>query len=157
MHRTEVPRSLSWTCTVPVLCALHCAAAPLLVGLLPALAVSDTMEWLLLWGSLVIAALVAVVGLRVHREWRIPGVLGVGFGVWGLSLAGVFEPLPEVASTVVGSLTVAAALFWNARRSARARRQACGCPGCDDAAAVPEPRRAPRPVLREENASARSG
>jgi hypothetical protein len=142
---------------VPVLCALHCAAAPLLVGLLPALAVSGTMEWLLMGASLVIASAVAVAGVRVHREWLIPGALVVGFGVWGSSLAGFFEPLPEVGTTVVGSLTVAGALFWNGRRSMRVRGRACGCPGYDEAEAIPGAHRDAEPVFREEEASARSG
>jgi hypothetical protein len=142
---------------VPVLCALHCAAAPLLVGLLPALALSGTMEWLLMGASLLIASVVAVAGLRVHREWLIAGVLAVGFGVWGFSLAGAFEPLPEVGTTIVGSLTVAGALFWNARRSMRVRGRACGCPGCAEAEALAFPHPDAEPDFREEAASARSG
>jgi hypothetical protein len=133
MSRPENGQSLSWTCAVPVLCALHCAAAPLLVGLLPALALSEPMEWLLMGGSLVLAAVVIGTGFRNHGLWLIPAVAVGGFVVWAGSLAGWFEPVPEVATTTAGSLAVAGGLFWNSRRSMQVRGSACGCPGCDGA------------------------
>jgi energy-coupling factor transporter transmembrane protein EcfT len=157
MARPATSKTLSWTCAVPVLCALHCAAAPLLVGLLPVLALSSTVEWVLMGASMVLATVVAVAGVRAHREWRIVGVMALGFVVWILSLAGVFAPIREVATTIVGSLIVAAGLFWNARRSVRVRGQACGCPGCGEAEETRSSGPEANPVLRGGSASARSG
>jgi hypothetical protein len=132
----------SWAWTAPVLCAIHCAAAPLLVGLLPALALTSTAEWVLMGGSLVLATVVVGSAVRVHRQRWVPVVAAVGFVVWALSLADVFEPVPEVATTVLGASLVAGALLWNARLSARVRASS-GCSCCDTGACDPDvaPRR----------------
>jgi FtsH-binding integral membrane protein len=121
-----------WAWTAPVLCAFHCAATPLLVGLLPALALTSTAEWVLMSASVVLATVVVRSGIRVHRNRGIPALAALGFLVWVLSLAHAFEPVPEVATTVVGALLVAGALLWNANSSARAHGSTCSdCERCE--------------------------
>jgi len=116
----------TWVVAAPVLCAVHCAATPLLVLFLPALALTAAQEaWLLAFTAAV--AIVAVSpGIRVHRrlEVLLP-VLG-GLMVWGAALADLLHPLPEAAGSALGALVVAAGLFWNARL-----RHQKVCPACE--------------------------
>jgi hypothetical protein len=51
-----------------------------------------------------------------------------GILVWALSLAEAFEPVPEVVTTVAGSLLVAGALFANGHWTRHAEEDSdCRC------------------------------
>lgn len=115
----------TWALAAPVLCAVHCAATPLLVIFLPALALSHAAEAWLLGLTTVVAIVALVPGLRVHgrSEVFIPVVLGVL--VWGGALAHWLHPIPEPLSSSVGALAIAAGIFWNARLRHQATCQTC--------------------------------
>ena len=57
-----------------------------------------------------------------------------GAALWGASLAGWFEPLPETVTSAAGSLTLAAALVWSARIC-----QAGACEVCADDETTDQP------------------
>ena len=83
------------------LCAIHCAAMPLVVTLLPLLGLSflasEPVEWALLGASATLGSLSLCLGFRQHRSRLVFMVLGVAlallvagrifhehhFGIWG--------------------------------------------------------------------------
>ena len=121
---------LGWVTLAPVLCAAHCATAPLLVVIAPALAESAAIEGGLLGLTAIIASLVLPAGMRVHGRVAILMLVLAGLAGWGGSILGLFEPtLPEAGTTIIASLLVASGLFWNARALKKASR--CPCPSCE--------------------------
>lgn len=121
-------RLSTWAPAAPLLCAVHCVAAPLLVTLLPSLNLGEGLEWWLFAAVLPIAVGVLVAELRVHRHRRIPVVVAAGAALWAASLAGWLEPAPETVTTTLGSLIVAGAMVWSARLRHAATCRDCGCP-----------------------------
>ena len=91
--------------TSGILCAIHCALAPVLVPIIPLLAFAEVLEWGLL---LVGMAYVAAMKTDVHR------LSSIGLAVWGFSLLGIFI-LPEVVTTTVGSAMFALGIILKGR------------------------------------------
>jgi hypothetical protein len=132
---TSLP--LGWTTAAPLLCAIHCAAMPALVAMAPALSKNEIVEVWLLGISVIVASGALWFGARRHGRsvvW-IPVSLGLTF--WGASLAGLFQPLPEVLTTTAASLTVAGGLIWNSRFLSTSE-EGCHCPVCEDTTGAPE-------------------
>jgi hypothetical protein len=128
-------------CLSPLICAVHCVAAPLLVGVAPGLAPTPTAEWILLAVAVSIAAPVLVRGVSRTRELLALLTGAVGVLIWLLSVLGTLDPAPEEVTTTLGSLLLAASLVMRMRQragtrithsSARpARHPAAGHPGQD--------------------------
>lgn len=102
--------------TASVLCAIHCAAMPLVITLLPLIGLGfladDRTEWLL-FGLSALLGLSSLCGsyFREHRSHRALVVLAVGLSL--LALGHIVEDriygTGGVALVVLGGLTVAAA------------------------------------------------
>lgn len=113
----------AWATAAPLLCAVHCVAAPLLMVLAPALALDEAHERAVLGASVLLAAAAVALGFRTHRR---PGVwLPVAAG----ALLFLRPPavLPEEAVSIAASLLLAAGTFWSARLRHRATCRRCGC------------------------------
>ena len=107
-------------------CSLHCALTPFLVAAAPALALSEGVERTMWVGNVLLGAVMLVLGpARRNATVILPFV--AGSAVWGGSLAGWFEPLPETVTSVAGSLVLAGALVQSARVC-----QASACAACAD-------------------------
>ena len=91
--------------TSGILCAIHCALAPVLVPVIPLLAFAEVLEWGLLLVGMIY---VAYMKMDIHR------LSFIGLAVWGFSLLGVF-PLPEVLTTTVGSAMFALGVIFKGR------------------------------------------
>lgn len=115
----------AWAIAAPLLCAVHCAATPLLVLFLPALALTHGQEAVLLGFSALVALLALIPGVRLHsrREVFIP--LAIGVFVWGAALAHWLHPIPEPVSSSAGALAIAGAIFWNGRLRHQVSCDAC--------------------------------
>lgn len=118
----------TWGTTASLLCAIHCAAMPSLVTLLPLIglaALADGwVEWSLIGLSAALGTTSLCLGFREHRSRQALGVLGAGLalvalgrilearhaGAWGIPLL------------VAGGLTIAAAHLLNRRLCASCRR-----------------------------------
>lgn len=142
-------RPWGWVTAAPLLCALHCAATPLLVLAVPAFSPWKTLEA----GLLVVTAVLAATALTVgHRRHGRPGAAVVVVGgliLWALSLAHALAPVPEEVTTVTAALLVAAGLVWNSRRLCAAPDPPCACPACDqESEARPAPAAGGAPVRR---------
>ena len=106
-----------------LLCGIHCLLTPILVVSLPFLALGAGMEWGAWAGTALLGMLVLTLGPEGGRI-RHFALLGSGAGLWGTSLLGVLEPLPEWLTSSAGSVVVAGALLLSARRC---EEGACVC------------------------------
>ena len=107
-------------------CAVHCALTPFLAVAAPALALSEGAERALWAGTVLLGAVMLLMGPARRNAAPVLTFL-CGAVLWGASLAGWFEPLPETVTSATGSLTLAAALLWSARIC-----RAGACAACDD-------------------------
>ncbi len=113
--------------TAPLVCAVHCLAAPLFASGAPLLA-SAPAEWGFFAAG---AALPLAASLEAYRHHRRPApVLAVAAAIaaWALSLGGAWWALPEEATTAAACAALAAASVWSARVRHRAACDGCGCP-----------------------------
>ena len=123
--------------TASLLCAIHCAAMPLVVTLLPFVGLSflahELTEWVLLFAAAAIGLTSLCWGYREHRSRRALAVLSLG-----LSLAFCGRVLEEngigwgAVAMVLGGCTVAASHLIN-RALCRSCR-ACHTHGHDSSA-----------------------
>ncbi len=129
MNTSAEPRSRSWA-FLPAACAIHCVLTPIFVAVLPIMQFGEVIEPGLLAVSMVIGAVEARSGLRVHGRWAVGVAVALGASIWSASLLGAFLPsIPEPLSSAVGGLTIAAALFWNGQlRHKRECAEECSCP-----------------------------
>ncbi len=120
----RLERSARWSALLASACAVHCAATPFLAAALPVLAVSEGAEW---WALLVTATLGTAITLMgpARSHARVLGLLCLGVGIWTASLLGVFEPLPETATSPIGSLIFATGMLWSARICRRGDCERC--------------------------------
>ena len=111
--------------TASLACAVHCAAVPLLVAVLPMVGLGflkdERLEWALVASSAIVATASLTSGYRRHAR-RLPlGVLALGLM---LLVSGRFVERGGVALgtalVVCGGLLVALAHFFN-------HRGTCGC------------------------------
>ena len=107
-------------------CALHCALTPFLVAAIPALALSEGVERGLWGGTVFLGAVMLLLG-SACRSFAVVLIFIAGAALWGASLAGYLEPLPENVTSAAGSLILAGALFQSARVC-----QANACAACAD-------------------------
>ncbi len=107
-------------------CGLHCALTPFLAVAAPALALSEGVERALWAGTVLIGAVMLVMGPGRKSGALILTFVG-GAVLWAASLAGWLDPLPENVTSGAGSLTLAGALVWSARVC-----QAGACSVCAD-------------------------
>jgi MerC mercury resistance protein len=128
--QTRLPRRVlgrveAWAAAAPLLCAVHCLAAPLLVALAPALAPGEAAERAFMAASLVLAGVASALGWRAHRRLAPPVIVAAGALLWLAHLTPA--PIPEVAATAGASVLMAAGTLWGARLRHRARCHRCGC------------------------------
>lgn len=88
-----------------VLCAIHCAAMPFLIALLPTLGLglfeAPWVHQTLFVGCFALAMMAVLRGFRVHRRRRVPVVAASGLGL--LAASAFVWPAPCCASPVIDS------------------------------------------------------
>ena len=107
-------------------CSLHCALTPFLVAVAPVLALSEGVERTMWVGNVLLGAVLLVLG-PARKNAAVILTFAAGSAIWGGSLAGWFEPLPETVTSVAGSFVLAGALVQSARVC-----QASACAACAD-------------------------
>ena len=107
-------------------CSLHCALTPFLVVAAPALALSEDVERAMWAGNVLLGGVILLLG-PARRNAAVIFTFVAGSALWGGSLAGWFEPLPETATSVAAGLVLAGALVQSARVC-----QAGACAVCAD-------------------------
>jgi hypothetical protein len=88
---------------------------------------TEAMEPLVQLATLVFAAVMAARGVRVHRRAAVFAPVAAVAVIWVAAGAAGLEGLAETAVAVVGSVAVAAGLWWNARLRHDATCRACTC------------------------------
>jgi hypothetical protein len=122
----------------PLMCAFHCIAAPVMVLVVPGVALSGRAEWLLLSLTGALAAWLFARGWLLHRRVLFAAVGLGGLLLWSLSVAHLTRGVPEAVSTMLGALAVAAAMYGNSRAQRGTSR--CSCPQFDSCDTVAEER-----------------
>jgi len=100
---------------MPFACAVHCAAAPILVAAAPSLSVGHGLEWTLLVATVVIAAFTLNFGIGWREGLRPTLLVAGGITLWIASLLQAFQPLPEDLSTPIAAFIAAGGLIWSSR------------------------------------------
>jgi hypothetical protein len=109
--------------TVGLLCAAHCLAFPLIVGMLPLLGRvgEEAIEHTLIAIALLVGTAAAFLAWRRHQDRRLLVLFALGMGL--LALSTIVESA-DVWLLVPASALVTSAHVWSYRLT---RRQAC-CP-----------------------------
>lgn len=115
----------AWAMAAPILCAIHCAATPLLVLFLPSLALTHGQEAVLLGFSAFAGLASLVPGVRLHGRMEVFLPLALGVFTWGAALAHWLHGIPEPVASSAGAFAIAGAIFWNARLRHRVSCNAC--------------------------------
>jgi hypothetical protein len=134
MQRSDLPTrtiswaSATWPAAVPLLCAAHCLALPVLVLFAPALAPDPRIELAVLGGAATISVAVLAAGYRVHRrgEVWVPATLGIA--LWVIAHAAWLHGPGELALEAGGALLIAGSLIRGAWLRHLALCDGCGCP-----------------------------
>ena len=106
-------------------CGLHCALTPVLVAAAPALALSEGVERAVWVGTVLVGAVMLVLG-PARKNAAVILTFGAGAVLWTASLAGWLEPLPETVTSAAGSLILAGALVLSARVCQTGACAVCG-------------------------------
>lgn len=132
--RSLVPHPWGWASLAPALCALHCAAAPLLVLVAPAVVENPAVEFGLLAVTVVVAVAALSLGVLRHGSPRPMATVLLGVLAWWASLSHVFHPVSEELTTALAATVVAGGLLWNAQLQCTVA-DPCGptCVSCDGA------------------------
>ena len=106
-------------------CGVHCALTPVIVAVMPALALSESLERYVFVGSVLLGITMLILG-PARRHGLVLLTFASGAALWAASLAGRLEPLPENVTSGIGSLVLAPALFWSVRVCQTGECVVCG-------------------------------
>lgn len=120
----------SLSALAPLICAVHCAATPLLVALMPALELSHAVEQWLFVASVPLVGWSLLTGFRVHGDLRPALLTVVGLAMWGGLLAHLFVAATGEWPLVAAALVTVVGLVWNARRRHLFESNPCPCASC---------------------------
>lgn len=133
MARTEgTSAAIGWAAAVPLLCAVHCIASPLLLVAAPALAPGHAAEAMVQAVSAVLAAVMAWSGIRVHGRRAVLGPMAAGLVLWCAPALAGWTGAAETAAHAMGGVLLAAGMIWSARLRHEAACHHCGCPAHGD-------------------------
>ena len=133
MARTEGgSAAIGWAAAVPLLCAVHCVASPVLVMAAPALAPGRGGEAVVQAASAVLAALMAWSGIRAHGRRAVLAPMVAGLALWGAPAMTGWTGAAETLAHAAGGVLLAGGMIWSARLRHDAACHHCGCPAHAD-------------------------
>lgn len=118
----------SWAAALPLLCAVHCMAAPVLALIAPALSLPEFAEHAVQAGSVILAAVMAYSGIRAHGDRRVLLPMALGAAMWIAADPLAWSGASLVAGHVAGGLLLAAGMAWNGHLRHQTACGACACP-----------------------------
>ncbi|MBW3655159.1 MAG: MerC family mercury resistance protein [Gemmatimonadetes bacterium] len=130
--RARTAPALGWAAALPLLCSVHCLAAPLLAVLAPAFAIAPAAEHAVQLASAVLAVALAWSGLRAHGRTIVLSPPALGMGVWAAPEIAGLGGGAEQAAHVAGGLILAAGMLWNGHLRHQPACHHCGCPAHHD-------------------------
>lgn len=132
METTARRRGLDWAAALPLLCAAHCVASPLLVLAVPALGLGHEAEPLVQAASALLASVAAWNGIRAHGRLAVLLPMLAGGALWMISALLGLHGAAEAAAGVAGGLLLAGGMLWSGRLRHAAACHDCGCPAHHD-------------------------
>jgi MerC mercury resistance protein len=129
MARTDAgSAAIGWAAAVPLLCAVHCLASPVLVMAAPAMALGRGGEAVVQAASAVLAVLMGWSGIRAHGRRAVLAPMGVGVALWVAPALAGWTGAAETVAHAAGGVLLAGGMIWSARLRHRAACNHCGCP-----------------------------
>jgi hypothetical protein len=129
MARTEGgSAAIDWAAAVPLLCAVHCLASPVLVMAAPALALGHRGEAVVQATSAVLAAMMAWSGIRAHGRRAVLAPMLAGLVLWSAPALAGWTGAAETLAHAAGGVLLAGGMIWSARLRHTAACHHCGCP-----------------------------
>ncbi len=132
METTARRRGLDWAAVLPLLCAAHCVASPLLVLAVPALGLGHEAEPFVQGASALLAAGAAWSGIRTHRRLAVLVPMLAGVALWMVAAILGLHGAAEAVTGVAGGLLLAGGMLWSGRLRHDASCNHCGCPAHHD-------------------------
>lgn len=132
MDTTARGRGLDWAAVLPLLCAAHCLATPLLVLAVPALGLGHQAEPLVHAASALLAGAAAWSGIRTHGRHAVLLPMLAGAALWMVSALLGLHGAAEAVMGVTGGLLLAGGMLWSGRLRHDAACHHCGCPAHHD-------------------------
>ncbi|CAA9369641.1 MAG: hypothetical protein AVDCRST_MAG89-4473 [uncultured Gemmatimonadetes bacterium] len=130
--RARTAPAFGWAAALPLLCSVHCIAAPLLTVVAPAFAIAPAAEHAVQLASAVLAVVMAWSGLRAHGRAVVLAPMALGMGVWAVAETVGVSGGAEQAAHVAGGVMLAAGMLWNGHLRHEASCHHCGCPAHHD-------------------------
>jgi MerC mercury resistance protein len=124
--------AVDWAAAVPMLCAVHCVATPVLVMAAPALALGHGAEAVVQAVSAALAALMAWSGIRAHGRRAVLAPMAAGLLLWAAPALAGWTGAAETLAHAAGGVLLAGGMVWSARLRHRAACRHCGCPAHAD-------------------------
>lgn len=124
--------AVDWAAALPMLCAVHCVATPLLVMAAPALALGHGTETVVQAVSAVLAAVMAWSGIRAHGRLAVLAPMLAGLLLWAAPALAGWTGAAETLAHAAGGVLLAGGMMWSARLRHRAACHYCGCPAHAD-------------------------
>ncbi|HEX5872009.1 MAG TPA: MerC family mercury resistance protein [Longimicrobium sp.] len=129
MARTDAgSAAVGWAAAVPLLCAVHGLASPVLVMAAPALALGHGVEALVQAVSAALAGLMAWSGIRAHGRRAVLVPIVAGVVLWAAPGLVGWTGMMETAAHAAGGILLAGGMIWSARLRHDAACHHCGCP-----------------------------
>lgn len=132
METTARRRGLDWAAALPLLCAAHCVASPLLVLAVPALGWGHEAEPIVQAASALLAAGTAWSGIRQHNRPVVLLPMLAGVALWVIAALLDLHGVAEAVTGVAGGLLLAGGMLWSGRLRHDAACHHCGCPAHHD-------------------------
>jgi hypothetical protein len=123
---SSADRAERWVALGSAACAVHCAASPALVMLLPLLAWGEVVERGLILLLIPLAAWVMWRGLRRHGQWGPALAVAAGIMFWLVSLPEVHSGVQQALIVGGGGAFTFGGLQWSQRLT-----RPCACVSCE--------------------------
>jgi hypothetical protein len=104
-----------WGAFVPLICVVHCMAAPVLIVAAPAFAQNRLIEGGLITFASIVGLAAVVRGARIHGQWRLLAPVLAGIVLWVCALLGIVRVIPEAALSIPAGAFVAGAMLLDSR------------------------------------------
>jgi hypothetical protein len=119
-------RAERWVAWGSAACAVHCAASPVLVVLLPFLAWGEVVERGVILALIPLAAWLVWRGLRRHGQWGPVVPVAAGIMCWLIALPESHAGIHQAVTFGAGGAFTFGGLQWSHRL-----RRSCGCVSCE--------------------------
>lgn len=107
--------TVPWGAFIPLVCVVHCMAAPLLIVAAPTFAQHRLIEGGLITFASIVGLAAVIRGARIHGQWRLLTPVLAGIVLWVCAMLGLVRGIPETALSMPAGALVAGAMLLDSR------------------------------------------